>query len=119
MWIPELVVDFDFMRPGPEGSDPFEAMVDASRSAASGLDCAQWRALVWRPAARTFPTILKDYERFSSRRVFIGHGPAAEGGAAGIRSARTRAAAQGLDARVYAQRRVGVVRRGAALVGGN
>ena len=67
----ELVVDFDFMRPGADGSDPFLA----------------WRALhglpplVWTPrrgghwiATRgaDIPLIFADHERFSSRKVFIG-----------------------------------------------
>lgn len=68
---PELVVDFDFMRPGPEGGDPFEAW-----SRLIGLP-----PLVWTPrngghwiATRgdDIPAILKDHERFSSRRAFIG-----------------------------------------------
>src|SRR6204780_1576906 len=68
---PERVVDFDFTRPGPEGSDPFEAW-----SALHGLPPLVWTArngghwLATR--GEDIPTILKDYERFSSRRVFIG-----------------------------------------------
>jgi cytochrome P450 len=67
----ELVVDFDFMRPGPEGSDPFEAW-----SRLHGLP-----PLVWTPRngghwlatrGEDIPVILKNYELFSSRRVFIG-----------------------------------------------
>jgi len=68
---PELVVDFDFMRPGPEGGDPFEAW-----SRLLGLP-----PLVWTPrngghwlATRgaDVPVILKNHELFSSRRAFIG-----------------------------------------------
>lgn len=67
----ELVVDFDFMRPGPEGSDPFEVW-----SRLHGLP-----PLVWTPRngghwlatrGEDIPVILKDYELFSSRRAFIG-----------------------------------------------
>jgi cytochrome P450 len=68
---PELVVDFDFMRPGPEGGDPFEAW-----SRLHGLP-----PLVWTPRngghwlatrGEDIPVILKNYELFSSRRAFIG-----------------------------------------------
>jgi cytochrome P450 len=68
---PELEVDFDFMRPCPEGGDPFEAW-----SRLHGLP-----PLVWTPrngghwlATRgaDIPVILKNHELFSSRRVFIG-----------------------------------------------
>jgi cytochrome P450 len=67
----ELVVDFDFMRPGPEGGDPFEAW-----SRLHGLP-----PLVWTPRngghwlatrGEDIPVILKNYELFSSRRAFIG-----------------------------------------------
>jgi len=70
--VPEdLVIDFDFMRPGPVGGDPFLA----------------WRELhalpplVWTPRrgghwivtrGADIPLILADHERFSSRKVFIG-----------------------------------------------
>lgn len=69
--LPELVVDFDFMRPGPEGSDPFEAWTRLH-----GLP-----PLVWTPRngghwlatrGEDIPVILKNHEQFSSRRVFIG-----------------------------------------------
>jgi cytochrome P450 len=68
---PALVVDFDFMRPGPEGGDPFEAWMQLH-----GLP-----PLVWTPRngghwlatrGEDIPVILKDHGRFSSRRVFIG-----------------------------------------------
>ena len=68
---PELVVDFDFMRPGPEGSDPFEAW-----SRLHGLP-----PLVWTPRngghwlatrGEDIPEILKNHELFSSSRAFIG-----------------------------------------------
>jgi cytochrome P450 len=64
-------VDFDFMRPGPEGADPFEAW-----SRLHGLP-----PLVWTPRngghwlatrGEDIPVILKNYELFSSRRAFIG-----------------------------------------------
>jgi cytochrome P450 len=67
----ELLVDFDFMRPGPEGGDPFEAW-----SRLHGLP-----PLVWTPRngghwlatrGEDIPVILKNYELFSSRRAFIG-----------------------------------------------
>jgi cytochrome P450 len=67
----QLVVDFDFMRPGPEGCDPFEAW-----SRLHGLP-----PLVWTPRngghwlatrGEDIPAILKNYELFSSRRAFIG-----------------------------------------------
>ncbi len=67
----EFVVDFDFMRPGPEGGDPFEAW-----SRLHGLP-----PLVWTPRngghwlatrGEDIPVILKNYEPFSSRRAFIG-----------------------------------------------
>jgi cytochrome P450 len=66
-----LVVDFDFMRPGPEGCDPFEAW-----SRLHGLP-----PLVWTPRngghwlatrGEDIPVILKNSELFSSRRAFIG-----------------------------------------------
>jgi len=66
-----LAVDFDFMRPGPEGSDPFEAWIRLH-----GLP-----PLVWTPRngghwlatrGEDIPAILKDHERFSSSRAFIG-----------------------------------------------
>jgi cytochrome P450 len=68
---PELVVDFDFMRPGPEGSDPFAAW-----SQLHGLP-----PLVWTPRngghwlatrGEDIPVILKNHDLFSSRRAFIG-----------------------------------------------
>ena len=68
---PELVVDFDFMLPGPEGSDPFAAW-----AALHGLP-----PLVWTPRngghwlatrGEDIPVILKSYQLFSSRRAFIG-----------------------------------------------
>ena len=68
---PHLVVDFDFMRPGPEGGDPFEAWTRLH-----GLP-----PLVWTPRngghwlatrGEDIPLILKNHEQFSSRRVFIG-----------------------------------------------
>jgi len=68
----ELVYDFDFFRPGPEGSDPFEAW-----TVLHGLP-----PLVWTPhngghwlatRGEDIPNILKDYENFSSRRAFIGN----------------------------------------------
>ena len=68
---PALVVDFDFMRPGPEGGDPFEAWMQLH-----GLP-----PLVWTPCngghwlatrGEDIPVILKDHGRFSSRRAFIG-----------------------------------------------
>jgi len=68
---PALVVDFDFMRPGPEGGDPFEAWMGLH-----GLP-----PLVWTPRngghwlatrGEDIPIILKDHARFSSRRAFIG-----------------------------------------------
>ena len=67
---PQLVVDFDFMRPGPEGSDPFEAWTRLH-----GLP-----PLVWTPRngghwlatrGEDIPVILKNYQLFSSRRAFI------------------------------------------------
>jgi cytochrome P450 len=67
----ELVVDFDFMQPGPEGSDPFDAWTRLH-----GLP-----PLVWTPRngghwlatrGEDIPAILKNHEQFSSRRVFIG-----------------------------------------------
>jgi cytochrome P450 len=67
----ELVVDFDFMRPGPPGGDPFEAW-----SRLHGLP-----PLVWTPRngghwlatrGEDIPVILKNHELFSSRRAFIG-----------------------------------------------
>jgi cytochrome P450 len=68
---PELTVDFDFMRPGPEGCDPFEAW-----SRLHGL-----APLVWTPRngghwlatrGEDIPVILKNHELFSSSRAFIG-----------------------------------------------
>lgn len=68
---PALVVDFDFWRPGPPGSDPFLAW-----TALHGKP-----PLVWTPRngghwlvtrGEDVPRILADYERFSSRRAFIG-----------------------------------------------
>ena len=68
---PELTVDFDFMRPGPEGCDPFEAW-----SRLHGLP-----PLVWTPRngghwlatrGEDIPVILKNHELFSSSRAFIG-----------------------------------------------
>lgn len=68
---PDLVIDFDFMRPGSEGCDPFAAW-----SRLHGLP-----PLVWTPRngghwlatrGEDIPAILKDHQRFSSRRVFIG-----------------------------------------------
>jgi cytochrome P450 len=68
---PDLLIDFDFMRPGPEGGDPFAAW-----SRLHGLP-----PLVWTPRngghwlatrGEDIPAILKDHRRFSSRRVFIG-----------------------------------------------
>jgi len=57
---PALVVDFDFMRPGPEGGDPFEAWTPRNGG--------HWLAT----RGEDIPVILKDHGRFSSRRVFIG-----------------------------------------------
>jgi cytochrome P450 len=68
---PELAVDFDFMRPGPEGSDPFEAW-----SRLHGLPPLVWTSrngghwLATR--GEDIPMILKNHELFSSRRAFIG-----------------------------------------------
>src|SRR5471032_39316 len=68
---PELAVDFDFMRSGPEGSDPFEAWTRLH-----GLV-----PLVWTPRngghwlatrGEDIPLILKNHELFSSSRAFIG-----------------------------------------------
>jgi cytochrome P450 len=68
---PSLVVDFDFWRPGPPGSDPFLAWI-----ALHGKP-----PLVWTPRngghwvvtrGEDVPKILADHERFSSRRAFIG-----------------------------------------------
>jgi len=67
----ELVVDFDFMRPGPEGSDPFAAWVSLH-----GLP-----PVVWTPRngghwlatrGEDIPAILINHDLFSSRRAFIG-----------------------------------------------
>ncbi len=66
-----LAVDFDFMRPGPEGSDPFEAWIRLH-----GLPPLVWTLrngghwLATR--GEDIPAILKDHERFSSSRAFIG-----------------------------------------------
>ncbi|MDB5683073.1 MAG: Cytochrome [Sphingomonas bacterium] len=70
--VPEaLVHDFDFFRPGPEGSDPFRAWATLH-----GLP-----PLVWTPRngghwivtrGEDVPRILSDWERFSSSRAFIG-----------------------------------------------
>lgn len=67
----DQVVDFDFMRPGPVGSDPFAAWTRLH-----GLP-----PLVWTPhhgghwivtRGEDIPRILADHERFSSARAFIG-----------------------------------------------
>jgi cytochrome P450 len=69
---PARVVDFDFWRPGPPGSDPFLAWTTALH----GKPPIVWTArngghwLVTR--GEDIPKILADHERFSSRRVFIG-----------------------------------------------
>jgi len=70
--VPEdRVVDFDFMQPGPAGSDPFAAW-----SRLHGRP-----PLVWTPRngghwiatrGEDIPRILADHERFSSSRAFIG-----------------------------------------------
>ncbi len=71
---PDLVIDFDFMRPGPEGSDP---LIEISRLIGRP-------PVVWTPRygghwvvtdGRIIPEVLGDYERFSSREVFIGMPP--------------------------------------------
>jgi cytochrome P450 len=69
--VPEhLVVDFDFMRPGPPGSDPLVAW-----TALHGL-----APVVWTPrhgghwivtVGEIVPKVLSDWERFSSERAFI------------------------------------------------
>lgn len=67
----ELVVDYDFMRPGPDGSDPLTAC----------MRLLGGPPVVWTPHngghwlvadGRLGPDLLGDPERFSSRRVFIG-----------------------------------------------
>jgi len=67
-----LVLDFDFMRPGPDGGDPFQAWTTLH-----GLP-----PLVWTPRngghwlatrGEDIPEILKNHELFSSRRAFIGN----------------------------------------------
>ena len=68
---PAHVVDFDFWRPGPPGSDPFLAWTTLHGKP----------PLVWTPRngghwivtrGEDVPKILADHERFSSRRAFIG-----------------------------------------------
>jgi cytochrome P450 len=71
---PSLVVDFDFMRPGPAGSDPLIATMRLQAGP----------PVVWTPHhgghwivtdGEIIPEVLADWERFSSRQVFIGLPP--------------------------------------------
>ncbi len=71
---PDIVVEYDFMRPGPPGSDP---IVETGRLIGRP-------PVVWTPHygghwvvtdGRIIPEVLADYERFSSREVFIGMPP--------------------------------------------